>query len=266
MPTVAEILKSAGMGDEDIAKLDAKAVTAMSGVLTAAEQAQQQAELAQRAAQQMFENEITPALNGWGQKEANLTAERDYYKTLATKAKDGGFVAEVPPFQAGAPTPVAPNVVPGMPSLQELEQKLGGAFGTLSDLQWQYRSLHGREMPDAPTALASEAAAQRMSLAEYAAKKYDFAGRKAAMAADEKKKSEDAIRKAAIEETDKKWAEKIGSNPNVRQAQVSNYSELKKGVTDGKRPDPLKLGTREQRHAATRANIQREVEASATIQ
>lgn len=253
------------MGDEEIAKLDAKAVTAMSGVLSAAEQERQQAELAQRAASQMFENEITPALNSWGQKEANLTAQLAYYKELAVKAKDGGFLAEAPPFQAGTVPPPA-NVVPGMPSLAELEQKLGGAFGTLSDLQWQYRSLHGREMPDAPTALAAEAAAQRMSLADYAAKKYDFAGRKAAMQAEERKKSEDAIRKAAIEETDKKWAEKVGSNPNVRQAQVSNYSELKKGVTDGQRPDPLKMGTREQRHAATRANIQREVEASATIQ
>lgn len=265
MPTVAEILKSAGMGDEEIAKLDAKAVTAMSGVLTAAEQAQQQGELAQRAAQQMFENEITPALNGWGQKEANLTAERDYYKTLASKAKDGGFVAEVPPFQTGTVTP-PPNQVPGMPSLAELEQKLGGAFGTLSDLQWQYRSLHGREMPDSPTSLAAEAQANRMGLADYAAKKYDFVGRKAAMETETRKKSEDAIRKAAIEENDKKWAEKVGSNPNIRQAQVSNYSELKKGVTDGARPDPLKLPSREARHAATRANIQREVEASATIQ
>ena len=38
MPTVNEILKQSGLTDEQIAALDAKAITAFTGVLTTAEQ------------------------------------------------------------------------------------------------------------------------------------------------------------------------------------------------------------------------------------
>ena len=37
MPTVAEILKQSGFSDDDIAKFDAKAITAYTGVLTTAD-------------------------------------------------------------------------------------------------------------------------------------------------------------------------------------------------------------------------------------
>jgi hypothetical protein len=269
--TVAEALKQAGMTDEQITALDAKAIAGFTTVLTTAEQERQQAELAQRAATQMFENEITPALNAWGQKEATLSAERDYWKTLAEKAKTGGFLLEAPPFQGGPQRDDAgrfvanANPVPGSPNLQEFERKLGSAFGVLADLQWKYRSLHGgKEMPDSPTALSAEADAQRMPLVDYVAKKYDFAGRQAALDKEVKDRERETIRKEAVEERDKYWAERTGSNPNVRMAQTSQFTEIKKAVTEGKREDPLKL-TREQRHAATAAAIREDL-ATKTVQ
>lgn len=267
MPTVAEVLKSAGLTDEQITAMDAKALAGFTTVLSAAEAERSQAELAQRAANDFYETQITPALNTWGSKEAELTARVEYYKTIADKAKDNGFIAEVPPFKAGETTQprteggrfvANANPVAGSPDLARVRQDLGTALGNLADLQWSYRKLNdGKEMPDSPTKLAEEAAAQRMGLVEYAAKKYDFAGREKALADADKAKERDAIRKEAIEERDKFYAERGGANPNVRQGAVSQFAEVKKAVAEGKRQDPLQM-TREQRHAATAAAIRQD--------
>lgn len=271
MITVADALRQAGMTEEQITALDAKAIAGFTTVLTTAEQDREKAELAQRAATAMFENEITPALNAWGQKEATLSAERDYYKTLSEKAKSGGFLMEAPPFQPAQPRNESgqfvanANPVPGSPNLQEFERKLGTAFGTLADLQWKYRSLNGgKEMPDSPTALSAEADAQRMPLVDYVAKKYEFAARQAAIDKEAKDKEREAIVKETVAERDKYWAERTGSNPNVRMAQTSQFADIKKAVTEGKRDDPLKMN-RDQRHAATAAAIREDV-ASQTVQ
>ena len=270
MPTVTEQLRSAGWTEDDIKNFDAQKLKGIETIFTSAEQERQKGELAQRAAADMFENQITPALNDWGAREANLSAERDYYKTLADKAKDGGFIPAAPPFQAAGATPprgdggrfvANSNPVPGSPDFREFENKVAGAIGSLSDLQWRYRSLFGREMPDAPTALSAEAAAQHMSMPEWAARKYDFAGKEAAQRAEEQKKHDDAIREEARVEVEKRYAEAGGTNPNLRIAQTSRFSDLKKGVKDGTQMDPLKMN-REQRHAATAASIRQDIAAT----
>jgi tRNA(Ser,Leu) C12 N-acetylase TAN1 len=46
---------------------------------------------------------------------------------------------------------------------------------------------------DSPTTIIREATAQRMSPADYAAKKYDFAGKEAAKRAEEQKKHDDFV-------------------------------------------------------------------------
>lgn len=268
MPTVAEVLKASGMDDAAIAALDAKVIAGFTGVMTAAEQDREKGELAQRAASKMFEEEITPALNAWGTKEANLAAERDYYKTLSVKAKDGGFIADVPPFKPGDQPQRGPggqfvqNQVPGSPSvnMQEFETKVGSVIGNLSDLQWKYQQLFGKGMPDSPTALAAEASAQKMPLLDYAAKKYGFADKQASIEKETRDAHEKKIRDEAIADRDKYWAERTGSNPNIRPAQASAFAELKKGVSEGTRVDPLKMN-KEQRHAATAAAIRQDVAA-----
>lgn len=268
--TVQEQLKAAGWSDEDIAGFAPEKLKGIEAVLSTAEANRAAAELAQRAANDQFENVITPALNAWGNRDTNVTAELAYYKALAEKAKDGGFIAEVPPFKVEPPARGAGgqfvangNTVPGSPSLQELEGRLGNAFATMSDLQWKFRSLNdGREMPDSPSALAAEASAQRMTLVDYAAKKYDFAGKEEKRRADEQKKHDDAIRAETRTEIEKKYAEQGGQNPNVRQAQTSRYTEIKKAVADGEFVNPLTL-SREQRHAQTAAMIRKDQQQAA---
>lgn len=142
--------------------------------------------------------------------------------------------------------------------IQAVEQKIGNAFGQVSDAQWQYQTLFGKAMPDSPTALMAEAAQQRMPFDQYVAKKYDYSGRKAAMAADETKKREDAIRKEVADQKDREFAERTGNNPNVRTPRDSQYSTISSAVQQGQRKDPLTM-SREERHVATRQQIHKEV-------
>ena len=52
MPTVQEVLKQSGLTDEQITALDAKAISAFTGVLTTAEQERQAAQQAAAKAEQ----------------------------------------------------------------------------------------------------------------------------------------------------------------------------------------------------------------------
>jgi ATPase subunit of ABC transporter with duplicated ATPase domains len=127
MASVAEILKASGLTDEQIAALDAKALTAFNGVLTTAEQerataaesarkaeeeraaakaAQEAAELAQRANKEFYDQTIMPSLTGWEDKEkqyaqeiANAKALAAFYEAQNKAAKESGFIAaDAPAF------------------------------------------------------------------------------------------------------------------------------------------------------------------------
>jgi hypothetical protein len=276
-PTVAEILKASGLTDEEIGKLDAKVAAGFTQVLTAAEQEREKAELAQRSTREIFDKEINPALDNWAMSEANLTAERDYYKTLAEKAKTGGLIPDAAPFKVEA-TPGSPirnadgTFRPsGTPApaeeVKKLRDDMGGAFAFLADTSWKYRTLFGSELPDAPTVIIREAAAQRMSPGDYAAKKYNFSGKEQEKREAAQKAHDDAIRKEVAEQKDKEWSEKTANGSPVRQAEVSQFSEVRQAVKEGKRPDPLKMNPQE-RAAATRQSIRRDIAAqeSGTVQ
>lgn len=270
MPTVAEILKSSGMTDEQITALDAKATGAFTQILSTADQTLAAAELANRSVKDTLANEINPALDKWANDSATLTAERDYYKTLAEKAKEGGFTPGAEPFKPAARTAdgkfvAGANPVPGSPDfVSNLRKEAGAAIGSMLDLTWKYQSLYGTPMPDSPTVLISEATAQRMDPIAYAAKKYDFAGKENAIKAEAQKKHDDGIRAEQKATSDKEWAEKVGNNPNIRQAEVSKFSVLNKAVKANERPDPLKMSP-EQRHASTRAAIHKDIAQSETV-
>jgi hypothetical protein len=269
MKTVQDILKESGLTDEQIAQIDAKATEGFTKILSTASQEREQAELAKRAVEQKYDTEIAPALDNWANEKTQKDAEIAFYKTQFEGAKAAGFISADAPGKpvvrdSGGKFVAGANEVPGSPAIvAKLTKDVGGAVGSILDLNWKYQSLFGKPMPDSPTTLIREAEAQRMDPIAYAAKKYDFAAKEAAMKAEEQKKHDDAITAAAIAENDKKWAEKVGNNPNIRQAEVSRFSVLDKAVKDGERPDPLKM-TREERHSATRQAINKEM-ASNTV-
>jgi hypothetical protein len=280
--TVEEILRESGLTDEQIKALDAKVVSGLTQVVSTATQTLEAAELAKRAQAEQYDTNIAPALDAWANEKAQKDAEIAFYKAQLDGAKAGGFITTtlpgtLPTPAAGTPAAVrgpdgkfvaGGNPVPGSPSFDpnKLRDDIGAAFSFSADTQWKYRTLFGKEMPDSPTTLIREATAQHMSPSAWAAKKYDFAGKEKAISEQQQKDHDDAIRKEVAAAKDKEWGEKVGSNPDVRRAEVSRFSEINKAVKAGTRPDPLAPGLSEaQRDAGTRSAIRAEV-ATQTVQ
>src|ERR1700731_2116495 len=108
--TVEEALRQSGLSDEAIKALDPKAIMVFNNTLTAAERAQEAAELAQRSNVDWYENKIAPSLTAWDEERSRLESERAaalaevaYHRTLTEQAKRGGFI----PGDAPAYVPAA---------------------------------------------------------------------------------------------------------------------------------------------------------------
>jgi hypothetical protein len=275
MKSVEEVLRETGLSEEQIKALDPKVTTGFTTILSSASQAQEAAELAKRAQSEQYDSQIAPALDSWANDKANLEATVAFYKTQAENAKAGGFLPAEAPNAPPAGTPgraaatgqfvAGKNEVPGSPQYMTRQE----GFAAVSNTQWVLaefmRLNNGAVPPDDIETIANEAVAQRMSLRDYASKKYEFPAKREAIKAAEQKKHDDAIRAETTAEVDKKWAERGGNNPNIRQAEVSRFATLDKAVKEGARPDPLKMG-REQRHQATRQVIAKEIAENSTVQ
>ena len=275
MPTVQEVLKNSGWTDEAIAALDAKAAEGFTAVLSTADQLKEAAELKERKINEYMANQVTPALNNWGNEKATLSAENAYLRKLAEEAKASGFIgAEIPlsPTSDGQPRNpqgqfvAGQNPVPGSPGFnpEQFREGVGAFVGVLNEVQWNYQRLFGSVLPDNPNQLVMEAREQRMPLKDYVAKKYNFAAKEQEVAQAKQKEAEDRIRKDAIAERDKFWAER-GANPNLRPAEASGFSQVQKAVQAGQRPDPT-MQTEAQRRATTAEMIQRDIAEKASGQ
>jgi len=262
MPTVNEILRQTGFSDEQIATLDAKAITAFTGVLSAAEQERQQAELERRSNAQFYEQSIVPSLNSWASEKAQKDAELAYYKTQLESARASGLDLQ-PLDQArdagGRYVAGSPGATPGSPTFQPDELKTALSNG-LSNVAWAmqtHQKLTGEVLPDSFDQLDQEATAQRLPFRDYVSRKYDYAGKQRAMQEKSQREHDEKIRAEERASTNREWAERTGSNPDVRQAQASRYSDVTRAVKAGERPDPLTLNF-EQRRLATRQAIRNE--------
>lgn len=272
--TVQEVLKQTGLTDDEIKALDPKIVTGLTQVVTSAEQLLSQAELKDRSQRDTYDKEIAPALVNWANEKASLETKMAALEAALKSAKEGGFtvpdILTTPAAAAGTRGPdgkfvAGANEVPGSPKLVEtIRGEVGAAFSFAADTQWKYRSLFGAEIPDSPTDLIREATAQRMSPSEWAAKKYDFSGKEKAKKEAEQKAHDDAIRKEAADAKDKEWAEKVGSNPMMRQASESRFAEVAKATQKGERKDTMTM-TPEQRRQYTREQIHKEIATNQTV-
>lgn len=269
MPTVQEVLKQTGFTDEQIAAMDPRAITAFGSVQSAAEQertagqaALSQSELERRSNAEFYDSQIAPALNNWGSEKAAKDAEVAFYRAQFESAKSSGFMpSEAPGYQsqnaggryvaaAQGGTPGSPTFVPDM---QELTQRVGGAIGTLSDIQWKYQSLYGKPMPISPTELIRQADAIKLDPASYAARTFNFQQKEQEVAKQAADAHDNQIRRDVEESVNRKWAEKIGSNPDIRIAQPSRFGEVARAVKAGDRPDPLQLNDAQRRMATSQA-------------
>jgi hypothetical protein len=269
--TVEEVLKASGMTDEQIKALDAKVMQGFTGVITAAETAKTEAtkaleaaELAKRAQLATWNEQINPALDKWANEKANIEAERNYYKTLAEKAKEGGFVPSVEPFKPTTTTPAQdPNTgkfVPG-PTGSPVYMTQEQGFAAVTNASWlisEHMRLYGTPPPDEIEQILRESTEQRMPFRDYASRKYKFEEKKTALAGAKQKEHDDAIRKEVAAAKDKEWAEKVGNNPMVRPAVSSQFAQVEKAVKAGERKDPLTM-TKTERHQYTQGIVNKEI-------
>jgi hypothetical protein len=265
MPTVQEILKQTGWSDEDIAAVPQEKLAGFTQILSTSEQMQQQAELAKRATNDMLANEINPKLDAWGNEEARLKAEIAFYKAQAESGKAAGFIpADAPGYTPQQPERNAQgqfvsgqNPVPGSPVYITPAQ----AVKLQNESMWlmaEHMRLHGQPVPDDLETLMREADAQHMPFRQYVGQKYQFDAKRKEIETKTAADREATLTKGIEERVRREMAEKYGNNPMVRPAADSKFSQLQKAVESKQRPDPLSM-SREQRHANTSRNIQKEV-------
>lgn len=272
--TVAEILKETGMTDEQIAALDPKVSAGLTAVVTTALTAQEKGEEALRLQRQQYDTDIAPALDKWGNDKASYDAKIAAYDAALKAAEEGGFkIPDLLKTQAAASSAATTRAADGKfvagPTgspefVQKLRDDIGGAFSFLADTTWKYRKLYGQEMPDSPTAIIREAAANRMEPQAWAEKKYNFAAKEAEQAKAARQAEIDTAVKTEKAKWDKELAESGGNNPMVNRAQQSDFSKISSAVKANERPSPIGM-TREERHKATQQSIQKEIAANAEV-
>jgi hypothetical protein len=276
--SVEDVLRESGFTEDQIKAMDSRAISGFTTILTnaqtaeqAAAQAREQAENTMRAQKEMLDTQINPALDGWASEKANLEAQVAFYRTQNEQAKSGGFVPQdapgyKPPVANPAGSFVAgQNPVPGSPQFITPEQ----AYKAMSHATYitnEHLRLFGAPPPDDLETLVKEASENHFSdLRAYANRKYNFDGKKKEIAEKAQKDHDDKIRQEAISARDKEWSEKVGSNPNVRGAESSQYTQLSKAVNAGQMKDPLSMSPQE-RHQATQSGIMTEMAQRETVQ
>lgn len=266
MPTVVEVLRQSGFSEEEIQRLDQRATTAFSQVLTQAEQDRQRAEAERLANIDFYETKIMPGLLGDDEQRqqleaARVRAEREaaFYRSAAIGA---GIVPGEEPSRDGQGRFVAnAGGTPGSPSFvdpSELVRRAGEGMGMLADVAWKYESLYGAKMPIAPTELIAEGDKLGLDPMSYAARKFNFAAKEQELAKRRAEEHDAAIRAEAASARDRYWAERSGSNGDIRPAVAARMTEVAKAVRAGQAPDPLKM-TDAQRRVATRQQIHKEL-------
>jgi hypothetical protein len=265
--SVYDVLKQSGFTDEAIADLDQQALTGFSSVLSTASAEHEAAEQARRENSQFYESHIAPGLNQWGSEKARLEAENAYYRQLTESARASGFIPSEPPGSQprdgnGRYVANVPGGTPGSPVFQpeEVIKRAGDGLAMISDIDWRYRQLFdGKPMPLSPSRLIEQADKRNMDPMSYAEQAFGFAKREQELQVERQKTHDDKIKQDAVAERDKYWAEKVGSNPDVRQPQTNpRYTEIQRVVKAGTMPDPLMLND-EQRRNATRAAIRQDL-------
>jgi hypothetical protein len=161
---------------------------------------------------------------------------------------------------------------------QALVSKVGDAYSTISDIEWQHRTLYGTPLPIPPSQLIAQADALKLSPAAYAERTWNFTAKKNELAEAAKKAHEEQIKAATAAEKDKEWQAKLdavrseaeasrkkmaegmnGNNPDVKIAISSKVAEIARATNAGERKSPLAM-TDAERRQATRHAIHKEIE------
>ena len=151
-------------------------------------------------------------------------------------------------------------------------------MNTINDIMYKHQVLYGKPLPIPPSQLIAQADALKLSPMEYATRTYKFAekeeeARQAAIKAHDDGIAATAV--AAKEEAhkaelkklqdefnakEKLRAEQGGNNPDTKLPPGSSkFTDLKRAVAAGERPDPTRMSQQERRQL-TLNNIHKAVE------
>lgn len=216
---------------------------------------------------------------------ARAAAEAAFYRTQAEEAKKGGFIAtDAPGFDVNKFVPPNPGVqprdgqgryvanvpgsTPGSPTFFDVNrvyERAGDAVSILTDIQWEHQRLFNQPLPISPSELVKQADAVKLDPKTYAARTFNWDARRLQMRDEEEKQKASKIAAEAVApweakvkeieekgkkdlaENDRKWAERAGSNPDIRPSAPSKYSDINRGIRENTIPDPLALNETQRR-------------------
>jgi len=285
--TAAEQKEKAAVEAAAKAEADRKAAEDSAAAAQAAKDA---AELANRNVTDFWNNTYNPGVAAWekerndlAKKEADAAAEAAFYKaqregylgTLGIKPEDA------PTFTPPNTPAVDPNKTPGTPTFvdpQVVISRVGDGMNTINDIMYKHQVLYGKPLPIPPSQLIAQADALKLSPMEYATRTFKFAEREQEQRLAAAKAHDDEIAAKAVAEKDeahkaelkklqdefnakeKLRAEQGGNNPDTKLPPGSaKFTDLKRAVAQGERPDPTKMSQQERRQL-TLNNIHKAVE------
>jgi hypothetical protein len=230
-------------------------------------------------------------------KAAQSAAEAAFYRTQAEEAKKSGFIAgEAPGFDASKFVPPNPGVqprdqsgryvagvpggTPGSPQffdVNKVYERAGDAVSVLTDIQWEHQKLFNQPLPISPSELIRQADSVKLDPRTYAARTFNWDVRRQQMQADQEKEKNAKIaaetaapletkikemaeeHKKALVDRDREWAERIGSNPDIRRPMPSQFSDHQRAIKANEMPNPLDLNDT-QRRQLTSQMIRKDIE------
>ncbi len=250
MATIQEFLAEQGLTAEEVTALvgnekQAKAMEAALRKHNEGIEAQLRAEAKEKETQEYWAGKTTELQNGVNRltaaekraakAEAEAAQRTAYLKSLKAQGYD------VPDEVVGEVTPPVTTTTAPDPSKfltrddwEQQSRKIAPDLVTLTSLSNEYQYLTGQPYVDINTDF-EEARKNGKPLTEFVRAKYDFAGKKAAMAQKSDQERIDKIVSERLAAEEKKWQEAHGSNPNTKSPMPSMFDRLQKNANaDGK--------------------------------
>jgi hypothetical protein len=243
MASVRDILLQSGVDQYTINSLDERVTGALQNVLS-------EAELQKTSVDQFWANTYAPGIQQWEQEKSDLgrrlaasESQRAAYERERQVLVEQGIVT--------GDNSVKPNnsfTTPGTPTFSgdpnDFVGRVSQGLSQLSDADWKHKQLYGQPLPIAPSELIKEADRLGISPMEAAERKFKFAAK-------EQELRDNRIREEVESKVRREFAEKAGSNPDLRQPSGSaKYADTRRAVEKGELRDPLRLTQAERRQQA----------------
>ena len=163
MANVNDILKQAGIDEQQITNLGPKILDALGNVLNEANSARDQAEAHRNANVKFYQEQIVPSLNGWTDEKSKMDAELAWHRARTESLKASGLLPDDAPEYPYQPrdgqgryvasgtgsvgTPGSPTFTGGM-TPDQIDQRLGTGISNIGWAMQEYQRLNHELLHD----------------------------------------------------------------------------------------------------------------------